>query len=102
MRPPARSLVCRWVTTTCSACENRTAGAGAVRVLRCSMRPRPRSTVRYARLDIAELLDRCAAVEAAPPAKLAGGVPAAANAIRRLDVDTDGFVLVDDHRPPSA
>src|SRR6266568_5343994 len=43
---PARSVVWRCSTATCLAWGNRTpAGAGAVWIVRCSMRPWPRSTV---------------------------------------------------------
>src|SRR6266540_1887524 len=44
--PPERSVVCRWMTSTCLAWGNHVpAGTGAVWTLRCSMRPWPRSTV---------------------------------------------------------
>src|SRR6266545_1800 len=44
--PPERSVVWRWMTSTCLAWGNHVpAGTGAVWTLRCSMRPWPRSTV---------------------------------------------------------
>src|SRR6266511_2349995 len=46
---PARSVVCRCTMTTCAAWGKfRSGGAGATQVVRCSIRPWPRSTVRCA------------------------------------------------------